>query len=456
MWKNNRVNKMKWMPLPRKEAAQPLNNPYCGLYSIFRFSVQNAIEEQEKLLIEKTFVDSGYQLCLLEINLFKFNECSLSEEALKSIEEIFQMFTLNEKQMIVRFVYDWEGKGVLNEPKDIEIILNHMQQLSGLLKKYTEYIYILQGLFIGSWGEMHNTRYLTQRSITRLARQLYECSGEKTQIALRCPSFWRMVFRTYQPLDSRTAFTDIQKARFSLFNDAITASETDFGTYGEISSKEAGSYGDKWIRREELEFQNNLCRYVSNGGEVINKCHYNDAGPGIETLKEMRVSYLHSIYDKEVLDKWKSVKSGMSDALWKDKSAFEYITAHLGYRFTIEGAELSFLSGRRGSLKAVLKIVNRGFAPCYHKFIVKFIVRTASFSMVKEYEADTDTRMWMPDEQVELETLISLDEPLHKEYTLSIGVYDDRMNRPIQLANTFSSADHTGCYSLGNFIVGKR
>lgn len=451
MSRNDTISKIKWMPLTRKEKGEVLNNPYCGLYSIFRFYAHSEAGQQEDTVIEKVPTDAKQQICLLEINLLHFNEGPLSEYALNTVERIFRHFSSLEKQMIVRFVYDWEGKGVLSEPKDITVILNHMSQLSSLLKEYTRNIYILQGLFIGSWGEMHNSRYLSERHITNLARQLYECSGEKTQIALRCPNFWRMVFKTIQPLDKETAFTDIMKARFSLFNDGIMASETDFGTYGSIGAGESGSYGEKWIREDELEFQNELCKYVSNGGEVINECPYNDVAPAIETLRGMRISYLHGEYDEKVLDKWKSRKSGVSGALWKDKTAFEYIVAHLGYRFTIEDASLSLSPDKSGNLKAVVKISNLGFAPCYHKFDVRFVIRTASFSEVYEYAVDTDTRMWMPGEKMELEALIPSVNLEQKTYILCFGLYDPRSGLPIQIANTFSAADYSGNYSLGFF-----
>jgi hypothetical protein len=447
------VKKVKWMPLPRTEKAEALYNPYCGLYSIFRFYADSELLYQEEIVVEKVEIEKDQQICLVEINLVRFNETAISMDALANIRRIFRCFTDNGKQMIVRFVYDWEGKGILNEPKDAVIIERHMEQLSPLLKEYGDSIYILQGLFIGSWGEMHNSRYLSERHMTRLAKQLYACSGENTQIALRCPSFWRMVFKTNQPLDASTAFLNIQKARFALFNDGMMASETDFGTYGSILARESTAHSDKWIRQDELDFQNELCKYVSNGGEVINECALNDITPAIEVLKKMRVSYLHCKYDEKVIDKWKACKSGISNSLWKDKTGYEYIAAHLGYRFRIEDAGVSWSSDKNGGLKIFIKISNLGFAPCYHKFEVKFVIRTASFSEVYEYSIDTDTRMWLPQEKQELEQIIPVEGMEQRSYILCFGIFDPRSQHSIQIANTFSTADHFGNYHLGNFIL---
>lgn len=452
LW-SSKQRKIKWMPLPRTERGEALYNPYCGLYSIYRFYADNEFEQREEIVIEDVKIDPSHSLCLIEINLVHFNQIPLSGMALNIIERIFLHFICQNKQMVVRFVYDWDGKGIVNEPNDITIILRHMEQLSLLLKKYTKHIYILQGLFIGSWGEMHNSRYLSERSMTRLAKQLYLCSGENTQIALRCPSFWRMVFKTSQPLDDATAYLDIQKARFSLFNDGIMASDTDLGTYGEVFEKNSTNYSDKWVRKDELSFQRKLCSYISNGGEVINECNFNDVPIAIDTLKDMRISYLHSQYDEKVLDKWKAQQSGVANTVWRDKTAFEYVAAHLGYRFTIEDVSLLYNNTKKGQIKVGLKVSNKGFAPCYHRFDVNIIIRTPSSSEVYVYPFDTDTRKWFPEETIELEKEIPINDLSQKNYTLCIGISDPVLNHPVQIANTFSGADHTGIYNLGNFVI---
>lgn len=439
--------KVKWFPLPRIEKVKELNNPYCGWYSLFRFYADSRVCHNLGVKLEDIVIASSQQLCLVVINLIAFNNRDLTIEALQNIRNIIQYFALQDKQIILRFVYDWEGSGILSEPKDIEYILKHMDQLSNILKENEKNICIHQGLFIGSWGEMHNSRYLTDRHMYRLAKQLYNCLGESTEIALRCPSYWRMIFKTYQPLNDETAYTKFMGARFSLFNDGMLASETDFGTYGSTYGKEATNHSEKWIRKNELEFQNKLCKYVSNGGEVINNCEYNDGGSAIEDLRVMRVSYLHTDYDKQVLDKWKISNSGISSSLWKDKSAFEYISAHLGYRFVIN--DVNMKSARNRGLKVIIKLINTGFAPSYHKFDVKLLIRNITYTDFEEFELDVDTRKWMPQDIIIIEKVISIDKKKSSKYILSFGIYDQRTQKSIEIANTFAAMDYMGYYNIG-------
>ena len=451
MSKSKANDNIVWLPFPRTERAKPLNNPYCGLYSMFRFYVDDDSKLDKGISLDDIILDSNHQICLIEINLIKFNQKPLSVEALLNVNRIFRFFTLEDKQMIVRFLYDWEGKGILTEPKDIQVILDHMKQLSEILKEYEKSIYILQGLFIGSWGEMHNSRYLGERQMIRLANQLYQSSGKHTQIALRCPNYWRMIFKSNKPLNESMAYSELMKSRFSLFNDGMLASETDFGTYGDIYASDAKKYEEKWVRADELDFQEELCKYVSNGGEAINLSEYNDGKASIRDLRKMRVSYLHSQYDLQVLNKWKKTKSGLSDPLWKDKTSFEYIAAHLGYRLTIEDVKVTSYYSEK--IKVNIKINNRGFAPSYHSFEVKVIVRDLSYEKSYEYKIDTDTRFWMPDETIDLHVDIPIGELSKDKYIISLGIYDPRSRQAIKIANTFSSIDYKGNYSLGNIQV---
>lgn len=442
--------KFKWVPYVADEKDEMLGNPYCGLYKIYRFYASPDKNEEENIKLEDTVICSEHQICLIEINLINYNDRPLADDALKNIENIFRYFISHKKQLIVRFLYDWEGKGIMYEPNDISIILGHMEQLSGILKSLERYIYIIQGLFIGSWGEMHNSRYLSERHIITLAKKIYECTGCSTQIALRCPSFWRMITKTSQPLDEKSAFTETYEARFSLYNDGMLASETDFGTYGHMGAKDAKNHSDKWLRRDELDFQTNLCRFVSNGGEVINNCSFNDAGPAVRDLRKMRVSYLHCDHDRQVLEKWKHTKSGMTDPLWKNKSVYEYITAHLGYRFLIKDVKVTVNLSR---IKVAIKLINTGFAPCYHKFDVKIALAGEGSPEYHEYFVDTDTRLWFPDEPVDLVTVIQAKELKESNYIICFGIYDNRTRQLIKIANDYDTETIHGYYKLGCLVI---
>ena len=57
--------------------------------------------------------------------------------------------------MILRVCYDTEGKGMEREPQRIFVVQRHMQALGSLAERYADAILTVQGVFVGSWGEMH-------------------------------------------------------------------------------------------------------------------------------------------------------------------------------------------------------------------------------------------------------------------------------------------------------------
>ena len=65
-------------------------------------------------------------------------------------------------------------------------------------------------------------------------------------------------------------------ARLGLYNDGMLGSVSDLGTYGDTKRKDATSPSYKGTREDELKFQNTLCQYVPNGGEVVSDNSYND------------------------------------------------------------------------------------------------------------------------------------------------------------------------------------
>ena len=107
-----------------------------------------------------------------------------------------------------------------------------------------------------------------------------------------------------------------------LFNDGIMASESDLGTYTD--------------RSRELSYQDEVCLTVPNGGEAVSDTVYNDVENAMNTLQTMHVSYLNRMYDEKVLKKIGKTQP------YEDTTGYDYIGAHLGYRYEISGTAFSY------------------------------------------------------------------------------------------------------------------
>ena len=318
-----------------------LDNPYCGFYQIYPYKITGITTGGN--ILPGNINEIKDRLAMVQVNLCMYKDMPLSKDALCQLDSILAAWAGSNKQLILRFLYDWDGNASATEPSDINIILEHMEQTAAIYNKYAKSIYILQGLYIGSYGEMHSSMHQGRDDIIQLARKLYSVSDPSIFLAVRTPAQLRTI----------TEGTDgLVTGRLGLFNDGMLSSASDSGTYAE---------GE---REKEIKFQEELCLTVPNGGEAITENPLNDIGSAVKDLRKMHVSYLNSMYDADVLNKWKS-SLYKGDGIFKDCNGYEYIEKHLGFRYTIKSSKLDFEPYDETASFSVL-IENTGFAPCYY------------------------------------------------------------------------------------------
>ena len=343
------------------ESARELHNPERGFYNLYCFMITDEEADYEQFVQDYYSKDRNTSLALIEINLQNYRDCEISEAGLKNMTALFRMLNEFDKQIIVRFLYDWHGEIEKYEPDSMDIILRHMEQAEYVLREFSSKIFVVQGLFIGNWGEMNGTKYTGKEDWSRLAGKLSSVTEQSTYLAVRTPSQWRDIVG--YPEISETEFgADSLAVRMSLFNDGILGNESDYGTY---RIQETDRKGEFHSRTEELIFQERLCAFVPNGGEVIHDNPYNDFDHAIKDMATMHVTYLNQGYDQEVLDKWKRVKVTGSGC-YSGMDGYTYIERHLGYRLLIDSVDLrNDLSEELVEISINMK--NVGFAPLYDR-----------------------------------------------------------------------------------------
>lgn len=344
-------------PANIQENREILANPYCGFYRINGYTLTDNANTQ---IINTAGIanDTGnhLRLVLIQINLRNFQDSPLTNTALNQLDEILSTWAQTDKHLILRFLYDWDGHAEETEPENIEIITRHMEQTASVYNQYSDRIYMLQGLYIGNYGEMHHSSHMSDNDLMRLTYTLFGMADPSIYLAVRTPSHWRTITGITEPSDVPTDSNGKSLAeRISLFNDGMLGSESDTGTYAD---------GE---RESELFFQNRLCQYVPNGGEVIIENPYNDLSEAIRDLRTMHVSYLNEAYDPNVLNKWKNSMYSENDIFY-GISGYDYIAAHLGYRYVLRSVEIKFNDSYEKTAQLSLSVENAGFSNSYYPF----------------------------------------------------------------------------------------
>ena len=350
-------NRWKFQRCDLVESNAELKNPARGWYQVHTFLAEECISKDEL----KWCLNGEDALALLLIDLGAYKERSLDETCLFNVERILHFFVEWGLDIILRFTYDHEGKAQEREPFFFSQVTEHVSQLGQVLSKYAQHIYVYQGLLVGNWGEMHTSRFLAREKLERLAFLLNGYLGEETYLAVRRPSYWRMLHPDYCGKNNYAGTC------MGLFDDAIFGSDTHLGTFGAVEKEEYG-WDEAWPIEKELAFEESLGSYAPQGGEALYEESVAESRPlpeTVERLKRMRVSYLNRVHDERQLRIWKEL-IWEENGPFKGMNGYDYIGRHLGYRFCLRSVSAEFPRGQEVCCFRIA-VENVGFAPCYHK-----------------------------------------------------------------------------------------
>ncbi len=405
----SRRNRWLFVPAVYQESREDCPNPGRGWYRLFSMDAAAGAP----FLDWRWSQGKGEELALLMVDIGAYAEGPIAQEALENIRLAFSFFREEKKELLLRFVYDREGRGYDREPADISRILRHMEQLAPLLEEFQDILFCIQGLFVGSWGEMHDSRYLTRAPLTRLWRYFNSLAPENCFFAVRKPQQWRMLTGLS---DDCLSEEEIRRLRLGLFNDGLLGSETDLGSF----PAEA--------RKENCLFQEQLCRFVPNGGEAVGEEAFGEIKNAAAYFRKIRLSYLNSVYDERVLSRWRK-------STFQGENGYEYIGRHLGYRFVLTGAGL-VKSGKDTLLE--IQLENRGFAPIYEacdirlcgEYPVAYAAECGGKTVLSGPET-WDLRQLLPGKKMK----IQFDLAGQESGDMILSVSRRRDDRPIRLAN---------------------
>lgn len=336
----------------------------------------------------------------------------LPQEKLDDMEGFFLRLRAAGVKALLRFAYELSPS--LNGPT-AETTLKHLSQVTPLLRKYKDVIYVLQCGFIGKFGEWHNSFHYLQNDVAfhkELMSAVLESLPPERCTMMRYPALKMHLFGA-QPLSADKAFTMAPEARIGHFNDGFLAGPPSHGgTFNRGDSVVSGEEEMDYLEKEGLYLPMDGELFWSdvggmalpqNAATLFNRWSYDTFGmvhshnlfEGADTMYSMDVwkrvpidpmfilaNNLPMEHDYFVDDRGKHV--------WR--SYYEYIRDHLGYRIVLQEAETPEVCLRNEKLKANISLINFGFSspvnprPVY--LTLSNGIETHNFAF------DTDIRRW--------------------------------------------------------------
>lgn len=437
IWNGIKRKNWKFCPELLEESCWNPPNPARGWYAVYTFLAEQKINPEEL----KWSLREGETVVLVLLDIGEFQNKPLDSQALDNIRMILSFFKNYQRDVIFRPVYDREGKGMQHEPDTFKTILTHLCQIGELLAATEHSVFIFQGLLVGSWGEMHTSKYLSEKCLLQMWNCIQPYLEEDICLAVRTPVQWRIL------VEER----EYQKGNFQqtgIFDDGIFGSASHLGTFGTMTREVAG-WKRAWNRKEELDFLERITDTFPCGGEVVDS---ETAGVKEETkwrtvqsilaeMHQMHLSYLNSIYDSRILERWK--KQYLEESgIWKGRNLYEYVGAHLGYRFTVKKTEIRLLNF--GKVQFRITIENCGFGNLYQKAELFLIMK--SKNGLREYPVSVNISEWKSETSKTAEVTVE-----GMESDIYIRMQRKKDKHPIYFAEQKNTDSlYLGCLCLAN------
>ncbi len=414
------------------ESNEKIDSFYSGFYRIYGTVLSDKYDGEDLGIY-----DVDEDMILLEINLIRFNNKELSENALRQLDDYLTGWENKGKTLILRPLYDWDCKNLETEPKSIDIILRHMEQTAEVINRHKDSVFVVQGLYIGNIGEMNGTKYLTVEDLSALFDKLSDELDEDIFMAVRTPWQWRAIAGRFTPLTEDEWRSGDKLSRLGLFNDGMMGTWNDYGTYGETSIAYADSFFAKGTREEELLFQDELCTYVPSGGEVVISSELNDLNNAVDNFRQMHISYLNNQHDPSVLEKWQNTTYTGSD-VFDGMSGYDYIDRHLGSRFVFESYYIPKCDVAQ-PCETVLTVKNEGFANIYVPVNARYELVGENIS--ETIPVDYDLRTVGGSQEVQLPLTLDVRDLAEGSYDIYFDMTDAVRGDRIALANDAQYTD---------------
>ncbi len=376
-----------------------------------------------ELMKDRDFSDvrrSGYGIARALIRLDEYRNRPLPATFLTQLDRQFQLARSAGIKLVPRFSYNFPtGDGDVSKSPDasLELTVAHINQLKPVLQKNADVIAVIQGGFIGAWGEWHSSGNGLDRPQpkAKILAALLAATPTSRMVQMRYPNDLKNNFP--QALTLTNAFRGSRQARVGFHNDCFLANRADAGTYlPDLPGL--------------TNYVSKIAPFVAVGGETcqVTPTEQRSDCPTAEAeLAKFHWSYINANFYKPTLDRW------------RQEGCYDRISRNLGYRLQLERSNFPAKVERARLLTGTVAIKNVGYASPFNARGLELVLRNRQTGKVyrlpilKSLTKTHDPRFWTPQAGV-----IAIDIRAKVPSAAPVGAYELLLNLPDpmpQLAN---------------------
>jgi hypothetical protein len=364
-----------------------------------------------------TFRNQNVSMILRLFYFDAFRSQALSTAQLTLIQEDLDKIRNAGLKVILRFAYS-DNIGVDDAP--LTIIEQHLDQLQPIFTNNKDVIAFVQAGLIGAWGEWHSSSngLATIQHETTVLNKLLSVLPADIMVQVRTPGAKQSIFNTTDAITASIAYSDNARARVGHHNDCFLSGGDNYGTYSDIPLQK------QYISNEAL--------FVPTGGETCPPTGgYNPTCiEGRNEMKLLKWTYLNLDWYQPTVNAWKA------------SGCFDEFQRNLGYRLALVNAKFPETATLNGSITPVINIINKGYAPLYHKKEAYLVFKSKTTGTYYEKRLAADLRLCKPELKQSIGESVNLSGIPAGEYDIYLRIADKaptlkaRIEYTIQLANT--------------------
>lgn len=280
----------------------------------------------------------GDTLAMRYVRLDEYRDRALPASFLDTLNADLASARGSGVKLVLRFAYN----RTFGPDAPVDVVLQHIAQLTPILRAQSDIIAVVQAGFIGAWGEWHtSTNGLTDSANReRITRALLDAVDPSRSVQIRYPYYARELFP--QAGTTASAFAGTAESRVGLMNDCFLANGTDGGTY---------------LSDADSQYTATVSRVAPMGGETCDIGGLHDRNGCANALRELSMyhwDYLNREFFMGVLERWQA------------EGCYDEIARRLGYRFVLESAAAPSAAAAGQVVEVSVTIGNEGFGKLYN------------------------------------------------------------------------------------------
>lgn len=367
------------------------------------FNVDNNIKKLNLAETVDGYLPSNVQLVQTYFYLDDYNEILIDQNGLDRIQAVFDKAKELGIKLVVRFAYQGKMNDPTGEATD-EIMLQHMKQLKPILEKNKELINVVEAGFLGAWGEWHS--YTMSHDKQRLLLGIIDMVPEEIYIQVRYPEIKDVLKNSDGTYVS--GITDKIYNSIGIHNDSFFgwSDKVVSGAWPMNPPDADNTDGLRQNTDNQWATAVETAAYAPIGGETFWAYEIQNAFPtgmttidGFAALKQFSLfrqnvfSIMHCYYpqlenetnenyvypikewrSQNVTEQWLQDNSiTYSPSYFKDKdgnaverSVFEFVRDHFGYRLELQNANVTGLAKKGNSVDVEVNLANYGFSAAFN------------------------------------------------------------------------------------------